>query len=63
MEKLVTHNEQTIPTNALFSYDIVDDRYAWIFEDPKPLPSPIPMKGALRLWTTDIQCLHQGAEA
>jgi activating signal cointegrator 1 len=30
--------------------DYAPDRYAWILEDIKPFPEPIPAKGALGLW-------------
>jgi hypothetical protein len=30
--------------------DYTPGRYAWILEDVKPLPEPIPAKGALSLW-------------
>lgn len=25
--------------------------YVWLLADPKPLPAPVPARGALRLWT------------
>jgi activating signal cointegrator 1 len=33
--------------------DYSPGRYAWILEDVKPLPEPIPAKGALQLWEFD----------
>lgn len=30
--------------------DYSPGRYAWILEDPKPLPQPVPAKGGRRLW-------------
>ena len=33
--------------------DYSPGRYAWIFEDVKQLPMPIPAKGALSLWEFD----------
>lgn len=31
--------------------DYTDGRYAWLLADVRPLPEPIPAKGALGLWT------------
>lgn len=39
--------------------DYTPGRWAWIFEDPKPLPAPIPMRGALQLWTTEYRLSEQ----
>ena len=33
--------------------DYADGRYAWLLADIKPLPEPIPAKGALGLWEPD----------
>ena len=35
--------------------DYSEGRYAWILEDVKPLPEPVPAKGALSLWEWDGQ--------
>lgn len=40
-------------TNELMFGDYEPGRYAWILEDIKPLPEPIPAKGMLGLWEWD----------
>lgn len=47
----VGNGEMLPPTGQELSFgDYTHGRYAWIFEDIKPLPRPIPAKGALGLW-------------
>ena len=38
------------PTPEYYFGDYTPARYAWILENIKPLPEPIPAKGALGLW-------------
>ncbi|MBE3040483.1 MAG: ASCH domain-containing protein [Chloroflexi bacterium] len=43
---VITHDERSFG-------DYTPGRYAWILENVKPLPEPIPAKGALGLWNWD----------
>jgi len=40
----------TVKGNEYVFGDFTPGRYAWILEDVKPLPAPIPAKGMLGLW-------------
>jgi hypothetical protein len=42
--------------------DYSDGRYAWLFDDPQPYPAPMPMKGALGLWTATLPVLEAAHE-
>lgn len=39
--------------------DYSEGRYAWIFEDVRRLPEPIPAKGSLGLWTPQEDVLQR----
>lgn len=42
--------------------DYEPGRWAWLLADVKPLPEPVPAKGALGLWEWDFEAAEQTAE-
>ena len=44
----------SISSNAYAFGDFSQGRWAWILDDIRPLPEPVPAKGALSLWDWDV---------